>query len=241
MKNVNLSLDGDKVLDNINLHINPNSTTVIFGFSGSGKSTLLKSLAGLIRITDGEVLFKNINIGKMDEKAFFLMQSESGFVFQDAALWENRSIYENLALPLRILNPFMDKKDIDNRVRSAINIFNFRENLMIRPSAISAGEKKIISFLRALMTDPEVIFLDEPTISIDKKNISRLNSTIKELKKKKKTIIIVTHDYRLVERIADNLILIMNGAIVKSGVFEEVINSEDENIVKILNDMKEKG
>jgi phospholipid/cholesterol/gamma-HCH transport system ATP-binding protein len=231
-------MEGEKVLDNVNLFITPETTTVIFGLSGSGKSTLLKSLAGLIRIDDGEVLFNSINIGKMNEKAFFEMQAQSGFVFQDAALWANRTIYENLAIPLRILNPLMDVKEIDKRVKAAVDIFNFRDDLQVRPAAVSAGEKKILSFLRALMTDPDILFLDEPTTSIDKKNISRINSIIKELKKKKKTIITVTHDLPLARSIADNIILIDNGSIVKTGTFIEILDSDEADVLRIIEEMK---
>jgi len=238
MNEVNLFLEGETVLDNINLAIIPMTTTVILGLSGSGKTTLLKSLAGLIKISNGKVLYNNANIDKMGEKEFFEMQAQSGFVFQDSALWANRTIYENLAIPLQILNPYMKKDEIDMRIKSAIDIFNFRDNMMVRPSAISAGEKKIISFLRALMTDPDVLFFDEPTTSIDKKNISRLYSIIKELKKKKKTIITVTHDFPLVRSIADNIILIDHGKIVKSGSFSEIINSEEDDVLRIIEELK---
>ncbi|MBI9098964.1 MAG: ATP-binding cassette domain-containing protein [Spirochaetaceae bacterium] len=233
-----LILEGETVLDKVNLNINSGSTTVIFGRSGSGKSTLLKCLAGLIKISDGQVLFNNDNILKMNEKHYFAMQAQSGFVFQDAALWSNRSIYDNLAIPLQVLDPFMDKKSIDKRIRSAVNMFNLKDNLMVRPSAISAGEKKIISFLRAMMTDPEILFLDEPTTSIDKKNVSRLNAIIKELKKRQKTIITVTHDFLLAKSIADNIILIDEGRIIKSGSFDSIIYSEDEEIINIIEEIK---
>jgi phospholipid/cholesterol/gamma-HCH transport system ATP-binding protein len=189
-------------------------------------------------LSSGEILFDQSNIAKMGEKDFFKMQAQSGFVFQDSALWANRTIYDNLSIPLRIMNPYMDKKDIDQRIKSAVDAFNFRENLLIRPSAISAGEKKIISFLRALMTDPDILFFDEPTTSIDKRNISRINSVIMELKQKKKTIITVTHDFRLVRNIADNIILIDKGRIVKSGSFNEIDNSEDVNISRIIKELK---
>lgn len=238
MKKVNLILEGETVLENINLSILPETTTVILGLSGSGKSALLKSLAGLIKIDDGDVLFNRTNISSMDENMFFAMQAQSGFVFQDAALWANSTIYDNLALPLRISNPLMNVKEIEKRVGAAVDSFHIRRELTLRPSAVSFGDKKIISFLRAMMTNPDILFLDEPTTSIDKKNISRLNSIIKKLRKQKKTIIIVTHDFQLVKSIADNVVLIDNGAIIKSGTYDEVINSEDDEISGIVEEMK---
>lgn len=236
--NACLSLDGTKVLDNICLDIEPETSTVIFGRSGSGKTTLLKIMAGLVIASSGEVLFNNQDIAYMDEKKFFAMQAQSGFVFQDSALWANKTIYDNLATPLRILNPHMDKKIIDERIGTAVNMLKFRENLLVRPSAISAGEKKIVSFLRALMTDPEIMFLDEPTTSIDKKNISRLNSIIRELKKRKKTIITITHDFQLAKSIADNIIIIDKGQIVESGSFDSIISSKEEAISRIIEEIK---
>lgn len=231
-------MEGVTVLDSIDITINPGTSTVIFGRSGSGKTTLLKSMAGLIRIDDGEVLFNGRNVGKMDEEEFFHMQSQSGFVFQDAALWANRTIYDNLAIPLRILNPQMERAEIDNRISAAVEMLGFRDNLMIRPSAVSAGEKKIISFLRALMTDPEIIFLDEPTSSLDKKNISRLNSIIRELNKEKKTIITVTHDFSLARSIADDIIILDDGRIVKKGKFHHILDSEDRDVEDIIEEIK---
>lgn len=231
-------MEGITVLDSVNLEISPGSSTVIFGRSGSGKTTLLKSMAGLIRIDDGEVLFNGDNVGKMDEDEFFKMQAQSGFVFQDAALWSNKSIYENLAIPLRIMKSHMDNADIDNRIKAAVEMLGFRDDLMIRPSAVSAGEKKIISFLRALMTDPEIIFLDEPTSSLDKKNISRLNSIIRELNKENKTIITVTHDFDLARSIADNIVIIDKGQIIKFGSFQEIFASGDRDIEDIIEEIK---
>lgn len=236
--NVNLKLESENVLENVNLDIKRESATVIFGRSGSGKTTLLKSIAGLISIHDGQVLFEGCDIAKMDEKQFFKMQAKSGFVFQDAALWANQTIYNNLSLPLRILNPGMDQSQIDARIMTAVDMFNFRDNLKVRPSAISVGEKKIISFLRALMTDPEILFFDEPTTSVDKKNVFRMNKIISELKSQKKTIITVTHDFRLAGSIADNIILIDNGKILQSGSFEEIVGSENEKINRIIEEIK---
>lgn len=233
-----MALEGDIVLDNINLEIQSETSTVIFGRSGSGKSTLLKTMAGLITIKRGSVLFDEQDIGKMDEKQFFKMQSQSGFVFQDAALWANQTIYNNLSIPLRILNPGMKKSVIDERINSAVNMFNFRDNLNVRPSSISAGEKKIISFLRALMTDPDILFFDEPTTSLDKNNITRMNSIIKELKTRKKTIITVTHDFPLAKSIADNIILIDNGKIIQSGSFNDITGTENGEIIKIIEEIK---
>lgn len=234
----NLELEGETVLHNINLEIVPESTTVIFGRSGSGKTTLLKSIAGLIRIDQGQVLFNGRNVAKMDEREFFKMQAQSGFVFQDSALWANKSLYDNLAIPLRILKPFMPKEDIDRRINQAVKMMQFREDLMIRPSTVSAGEKKIISFLRALMTDPDLLFLDEPSASLDKRNIALINKVIKDLKKEKKTILVVTHDFSLAKTIADNMIIIDKGKILQYGNFQEILNTEDDEISYIIKEME---
>lgn len=238
LREATLEKEGYTVLHKINLDITPGSSTVIFGRSGSGKTTLLKSMAGLVIIDDGEVQYNQKNIAKMKEDEFFQMQAHSGFVFQDAALWANRTLYENLAIPLRILKPHMPKEEVEGRIESAVKMVGFRENLHIRPAAVSTGEKKIVSFLRALMTDPEVLFLDEPTASLDKKNISRINSVIRELKKENKTIITVTHDFALTSAIADHIVIIDEGRIVKSGGFTEVIESEDSEVSHIIKEMK---
>ncbi|MBB6478623.1 ABC transporter ATP-binding protein [Spirochaeta isovalerica] len=238
MKDVTLQFEGETVLKSINLEIKPESSTVIFGRSGSGKTTLLKAMAGLIRIDDGEVLYNGDNIAKMNESDFFEMQAQSGFVFQDAALWANKTIYDNLAIPLRILRPGMNAVDIDKRIRSAVDMLAVRENLLIRPSAISSGERKIISFLRALMTDPDILFLDEPAVSLDKKSSRRIHNLIKELNEEKKTIITVTNDFSLARMIADNLIIIEGGSVIRQGCFSEILTYEDKDIEDIIEDIK---
>lgn len=184
------------------------------------------------------MLFNGSNVAEMDENDFFKMQAQSGFVFQDAALWANKSIYDNLAIPLRILKPHMDISEIDGRIRSAVDMMEFSNNLMLRPAAVSEGEKKIISFIRALMTDPEILFLDEPTSSLDKKNILRMNGIIGELKKEKKTIITVTHDFSLAKEIADYIVVMDRGRVVTQGRFADIIESDEREIESIIDDVK---
>jgi len=240
LKDVTLQFEGEKVLSSVNLEIENQSSTVIFGRAGSGKTTLLKVMAGLIRIEEGVVLYNEKNIASMDEESFFQMQAQSGFVFQDAALWANKSIYENLAIPLRILKQGMGQKDIDGRIQSGAEMLGVRHSLQVRPAAISSGERKVISFLRAMMTDPEILFLDEPVISLDKKNRTRIHDLITELNRQKKTIITVTNDFDMARSIARNLIVLDRGAVLGKGRFDEILQDGDRDIEDIIEGIKGK-
>lgn len=238
LKDVFLHKEGMSVLDSVNLQIHSGDSIVIFGRSGSGKTSLLKAMAGLIKIEEGEVLFNGLDVAKMDEEEFFNMQAQSGFVFQDSALWANKTLYENLATPLRILKPDMSRNEINDKIVDAVSDLNFRNNLMVRPSAVSSGEKKIVSILRALMTNPDILFFDEPTSSLDRKNINRINGLIGKLKSERKTIITVTKDFNLAKSIADLLILIEEGKIIRKGNFMDITGSYERDIEDLIEEVK---
>lgn len=195
-------------------------------------------MAGLIRIDDGEVLFNGENIAGMSEEEFFLMQAQSGFVFQDAALWANKTLYDNLAIPLRILRPGMSAEDIDRRIGNAVEMLGVHKSLLIRPSAISSGERKLFSFLRALMTDPDILFLDEPASSLDRKSSDRIKNLIIELNNQKKTIITVTNDFTLARTIADKAIILDRGRLLRQGLFRDILKEHNEDIDDIIDELK---
>jgi|SRR6056297_251047 len=222
------------VLDNINLEIKPNNTTVIIGPSGSGKSILLKVMAGLVPANRGTV--------KKDGKDLVLLKGaeendfrrRSGFVFQDGALWANRTIEQNVRFPLEVHFPDMEYEEMNHRVVSYLKEVGYEDRLDYRPSQISAGEQKMVSFARALITDPEFLFLDTPLVGIDTSSAQSIQEIIKKLHKQKRTMVAGFMDAELISLIADELVVLYKGKILAQGPFSEVTRSSDPAVQKVL-------
>jgi len=198
------------------------------GESGCGKSTVLKAAAGLIPISRGKVLYGEKQIFKITQKEFNILQLKTGFMFQDGALWANKNLQENLSLPLVIADPSSSKQQVDEKVRRALRRFGMEEYLMSRPAALSAGERKIVSFLRAVISEPEILFLDEPTTFIDRKSSLLLIKQLFRYKRAGKTIIMVTHDLSLARSIADYFVFLHNGKVELHDTVENCMQSENE-------------
>jgi phospholipid/cholesterol/gamma-HCH transport system ATP-binding protein len=211
-------------------------TTIIIGASGCGKSSLLKVTAGLYPNIEGRVLFEGEDVSRMNEKEYQHMQRRTGFLFQDGALWANMSLYDNLTLPVLVTDPHISRARLDEIVARTMGVMNFTEPLDQRPAALSAGERKIFSFLRAIVTDPEIFFMDEPTTFIDRSKVGLLKEKIRALKEEGKTIVGITHDMDFARELADSYILLSGGRIIAAGSSEEIMNSRDPVVRVFIND-----
>lgn len=194
----------------------------IVGKAGSGKSTLLKTAAGLIVPLYGRVYYRNKELGRMNRNEELSFRKHCAFTFQDAALWANQSIYSNLALPLALHENSLSKKGTDKRIKSVVERVGYHEGLGQRPAALSTGEQKLISLARSLILDPELMFMDEPSASLDEDSVDTLVKILREEKKRGKTLVIVSHDARLIADIADLLCIVSNGTVSGYGDVEQV-------------------
>ena len=222
MVDVEVTLGTYQALRGITLSFPAGKSTVIMGQSGCGKSTLLKVAAGLTPPDTGKILFQGHDIHHLSERGLRAMRRTNGFVFQDGALWENKTLFENLALPLEFAQPELGVADVRRRVARSLEKVGLEESMNDRPAALSGGEKKIASFLRALITEPTLVFLDEPTLSIDHEMSEKINQMIRDLKARGATIIAVTHDPVLTATLADRLVIMDAGHVLESGEFDEV-------------------
>ncbi len=184
------------VLDNVDLEIYEGDFTVIMGSSGSGKSTLLYSLSGMDVPTSGKVFYKDKEITGLNEKMMAeLRYKEFGFVFQQVHLVSNLSLYENILVP-----GYMDKEKTSSEVKARANklleqmdIAGAKDRL---PSQVSGGEAQRGAIARAVINEPGILFADEPTGALNRKNTENVLELMTELNNNGQSILMVTHDVR---------------------------------------------
>ena len=232
LNNVSFEPQGEKVINNISCKFEKSKTYALIGASGSGKSSLLKISAGLILPTEGTVEYKGIDIFRMNKSETKSFRLNSAFVFQDSALWANQSIRQILELPLKFHFPKMSVCSIKEKIEEVVNLVGYNRGLDIRPAALSMGEKKLIAFARAMLNQPELIYLDEWTESLDEFSSKRLFDIVLQLKKQNKTIIFVSHDLNEVKELADYIFIIKNGKLYK--IIQKIEIDSDKEIINLI-------
>ncbi|MBN2534730.1 MAG: ATP-binding cassette domain-containing protein [Spirochaetales bacterium] len=234
LKEISFYSEDFEILSDISLTIPKGKCTVIMGSSGCGKSTLLKIIAGIYPPDSGKIYYQEKDFYNLSFKELNEFRKKSGFIFQDSALWENTSIYNNISLPLDFHFRQLSEDEIKERVMKLINYIGFTDSVKLRPARLSAGEQKVVSFIRAIITDPEIIFADDPVQAMDDQFTKKLLQMLKEMKKKGNTIITVSHDSQLVSLLADYLIILRKGRVVIEGDFNVVKQSNEPYVKDIL-------
>ena len=237
---VRLLSQGFEVLKGISVSFPRGRATVIMGPSGCGKSTLLKVAAGILIPEEGRVLLEGEDLARLPDRRLKQFRRRNGFVFQDGALWGNQSIFDNLALPVRFHEPEADSREVHRRVMGTLGRLAMADQALLRPAQLSSGEHKLVSFLRGTILEPDIIFLDEPTSSIDHVMAERITTMIRQLRERGCTIITVTHDAGLTSLIADHLVVMKDGRILESGPFEAVRSSRDPEVAGVLSEVLSK-
>ena len=234
LRDVTVTMGGHAALSGVSVSFPEGKSTVIMGPSGSGKSTLLKVAAGLVPPDAGSVRLRGQDVFYLPERKVMELRRTNGFVFQDGALWENKTIFDNLALPLQVHFPEMTRADVEKRVVRSLERMGMEESAALRPAQLSGGERKIASFLRALIAEPTLVFMDEPTLSIDHAVAEKISLTIRELKSRGCTLIAVTHDPQLTSTLADWLVVLEGGRLLEAGSFDAVKRTENGRVRSIL-------
>ncbi len=227
MKNICLKFQEHVVFDYLSERIEDGETYVLLGYSGSGKSTLLKVISGLLFPSKGEVIIGGKNIFSFSKVKMLELHKNSGFVFQNAALISNLNIFENLAL---FYQYHMNMKDdeIMERIQPFLKEVNWDDDLKLRPSMLSTGERILVSIIRAISHNPDFIFWDEPSANLDNLTAKKVDEIFRKLKKQRKTMILVTNNIQFGLPLADRVGILYNGKIIESGTPAEMKKSENE-------------
>jgi len=217
LRNITKAFDGRTILENASLEIRRNEITAIIGKSGGGKSVLVKHIIGLIEPDRGDIIFDGQAYSTMSRKEFSKVRQRCSYMFQNNALFDSMTVFENIALPLQ--EKFIYKKaQIAEKVNARIAQLELNEVADMYPKQISGGMQKRVALARALITEPEIIFFDEPTTGLDPIRKKTVFSMIHHYHAKLNfTAVIITHDIPDIFYIAHSVNILDLGRIVFSG------------------------
>lgn len=213
-----------KALDNITMDFNNGDIIGIIGSNGSGKSTLFNNLMGILKATQGEILYKNRQL-KYDKKSLYNLRKEVGIVFQDPEKQIFYSmVYDDLAFALR--NIGTDEKTIKTRINKALEAVNGEEFIDRPVHSLSFGQKKRVAIASVIAMENNIVLLDEPTAGLDPESTRAIVNIIKTMYEKGKKIVITSHDMNLIYDICDYVYVLNQGKIINEGNVEEVFIDE---------------
>ncbi|MEM7024016.1 MAG: ABC transporter ATP-binding protein, partial [Pseudomonadota bacterium] len=194
-------------VDNVSLTVRDGEFVALVGPSGCGKTTTLNLVAGLIEITDGDIYIGDRLVNDVDPK-----DRDTAMVFQNYALYPNKSVYRNLAFPLRMRK--LGKAEIDEKVRAAARLLDIEHLLERRPRELSGGQQQRVALGRALVRDPRVFLMDEPLSNLDAKLRVQMRSELKRFHQDlNATVIYVTHDQLEAMTMADRMAVMSDGVL----------------------------
>lgn len=230
----------NKVLDNVNIDIYDGDFTIIMGTSGAGKSTLLYALSGMDNISSGQILYKNKDISKLNEKQMAnLRTNEFGFIFQQTYLVSNLSLFENITVA-GYLSKEKKQKEIEERAIELLKQMKLEKAKDRIPSQVSGGEGQRTAVARAMINNPGLIFADEPTGALNKSNTEEVLNLLTNINKTGQSILMVTHDIKAAIR-GNRLLYLEDGKIIGEKdlpKFDEInLKQREEEVSKWLEDM----
>jgi phospholipid/cholesterol/gamma-HCH transport system ATP-binding protein len=235
LTDVNLSFD-TPILRGVTLEAREGETLMIAGESGSGKSTILKLILRLLLPDSGEIVVLGERVADLTFPEALDLRRRIGMVFQNAALFDSLTVFDNIAYPLRE-NTDNDDTEIERIVRERLDFVDLDPDQVMNqvPSQLSGGMRKRVGIARAIATDPKIILYDEPTAGLDPLTVGRINDLIRKLQRELNvTSVLVTHDIRAGFRVATRVNLLRNGEIVFEGSPEQMVAANDPYIKSFL-------
>lgn len=213
---------GDKLVHkNVNFAVEKGECLGLVGGSGVGKSVVLRSLIGLERPDSGEILIDGQEITGLNERDLVPIRKKVAYVFQNGALFDSMSVYENLAYPLRE-HTRMVESDIAEEIHGLLAEFGLESASRLFPAELSGGMQKRVGLARSIIMKPQVVLYDEPTAGLDPNNTLKIQEMILRMKQRGVTSVLVTHDMPTAFAVCDRLCLLMGGIVRASGTIEEL-------------------
>jgi D-methionine transport system ATP-binding protein len=218
-------------LKQIDLSIKKGEIFGIIGHSGAGKSTLIRCINLLEAPTDGSVIVDGVDLTRLGKRQLQEERRHIGMIFQHFNLLTSATIYENVALPLRLAGH--DKKELDRKVRELLDIVGLSEHAKKYPAQLSGGQKQRVGIARALANEPKVLLCDEATSALDPMTTQSILNLLADINKKLGlTIVLITHEMQVIRDICDRVAVIDGGEIVEAGPVVEVFLRPQRKITR---------
>lgn len=203
-------------LKNINLAIDKGEFVFLTGASGAGKSTMIRLLFREELATSGQVIVAGRSLSRLSSKETVIFRRNVGMVFQDSRLLEDKTVEENVAFAMRVIE--RPKKEIDKKVPEILERVGLKNRLKHFPHQLSGGEKQRVAVARAIINDPIILFADEPTGNLDPDTSEELMELLREINDSGTTIIMATHDRNLVDTMQKRVLVLEKGRLISDRI-----------------------
>ena len=226
-----------KALDDINIEIEKGDIYGIVGLSGAGKSSLVRCINRLEEADNGKIVINGVDILSLSKKALIEQRKKIGMIFQSFNLFSSKTIFENIAYPLRLAK--MSEEMIKLRVDELLSIVDLKDKKQTYPSQLSGGQKQRVGIARAIANNPDVLLCDEATSALDPKTTGQILDLLLDINKKTKlTIVVITHEMEVIKQICNKVAIIEHGKIIDSGkvidLFSKPLPMKRQNILLSL-------
>ena len=212
MFHVYKSYDGVSALTDITMKIDKGEFVFITGVSGAGKSTLLKLMLYTEKPTQGQIIIGGKNMSRFKPREIPYFRRKIGFVFQDFKLLNNKTVFDNIALALRITG--MGNTDINKRVLKVLSYLGLQHRANFKPLTLSGGEQQRVAIARALAKEPAILLADEPTGNLDPERALDIINLFNDINDRGTTVVVATHDKYLIDKFNKRAILLDKGRVV---------------------------
>jgi phospholipid/cholesterol/gamma-HCH transport system ATP-binding protein len=218
LQHVYKAFDGKEVLHDMSVDVESGESLVIVGGSGTGKSVTLKHIIGLLKPDRGRVVVDDQDLGQLSDVELNRFRRRFGMAFQEGALFDSMSVFENIAFPLR-RHTKMDEKAVRGRVEECLDLVHLERGAGAkRPSDLSGGMRRRVGFARAISLKPEILLFDEPTTGLDPVISDVIAELIREMDQTLHTTTVsITHDMKVAFKIADRVAMLHKGHIIELG------------------------
>lgn len=233
VKNFAKSFGGRAVHRDVSFKVNEGECLGLVGGSGKGKSVVLRSLIGLEKADKGQIIIDGEDIVPLNERELVEIRKKVAYVFQNGALFDSMSVYNNLAYPLRE-HTSLSEDEIRRKIREMLGEFGLTEAETKLPAELSGGMQKRVGLARAMMIGPKVILYDEPTAGLDPYNTLKIREMVLRLKKKGVTSVFVTHDMPTAIAVCDRFVMLANGTVTDDRLAKDLTQGSDGPLEKFI-------
>jgi phospholipid/cholesterol/gamma-HCH transport system ATP-binding protein len=237
VRNFKKSFGGRPVHRDVNFSVEKGECVGLVGGSGIGKSVILRSLIGLEKSDSGQIIIEGENIANFSEQELIRIRKKVAYVFQNGALFDSLSVYDNLAYPLRE-HTDLEESAIRVRILDQLEEFGLRGTEKLRPAQLSGGMQKRVGLARSIILKPKVVLYDEPTAGLDPYNTLKIREMVLRLKQKGVTSVFVTHDMPTAFAICDRFCLLMDGVVKATGTVKEMSANSDGPLQRFVNGLE---